>query len=605
MDDIAPPSKRLKQATLNFSGCPSKPTKVSEELMCASECSDSCAAVKRSAEMVESKLKTLIILPSAPHQPTDITFPTKRIGDKNRSFQPSWFQTHKWMHYISDTGSGDSVQCFSCLQAKAQGLFHPTRRLEKAFIDGFSNWKNTEKFHEHAKSDQHKEAVMSLIGSQKPITCLLNEVHHLQQEHNSKALKAIFETVVFLAAQGQPFQGHLSNEGNYLELLRLRARDVPALKQWMMRRDSWTSHDVQNEMINLVATKLLRDIAKDIQNSSFFSTLADGSQDINGDEQLSIVYRKVGDNFEITDYFVGFYHLPNSTGSTIASALLDSATRLQLDMNKNRALGFDGASNMAGSVKGARSKIQEQFPKSVYFHCSNHCLDLCLQEVAREEKIIYDALEHVRTVANYVRESGKRLSMYEEVCRELTAIAADDTDFTKIQALCPTRWVVRVRALKCWMKNWKALHLMLERISDDYSFTSDARMKASGFRRDMTKFRIYFGIRLSILLFEECEIFSRKLQGVNSAAVAITTGAEMLIASLESLRSSAIVDRIFEESCQKAIVLGIEEQARRDTRKPLKMDEHPHTQHAFKQVESYRVQFFACIDRMKTSLQDR
>ena len=291
--------------------------------------------------------------------------------------------------------------------------------------------------------------------------------------------------------------------------------------------------------------------------------------------------------------------------TTIASALLDSATRLQLDMNKNRALGFDGASNMAGSVKGASSTIQEQFPKSVYFHCCNHCLDLCLQEIAREEKIIYDALEHVRCLANFVRESGKRVSLYEEVCRELRATVTDGTEFSQVQALCPTRWVVRVRALKCWRKNWKALHLMLERISVDSSFTSDARSKASGFRKNMKKFRFYFAVRLAILLFEECEIFSRNLQRVNSAAVTITSGAAMLISSLESLRSELFLDRIFEECRHEAVILGVEEEAQRERLQPRKLDEHPHTQHSFKPGESYRIQFFACIDRMTASLRQR
>jgi hypothetical protein len=201
-------------------------------------------------------------------------------------------------------------------------------------------------------------------------------------------LKVMFEATFFLLAQGLPFQGHTFDEGNYVKLLETQCKNLPFLKGWLSRRDKWMSHKIQNEMIDLVATTVTLEVTKNIRNSSFFATIADGTQDIEGKEQLSIVFRWVGDDFCVHDDFVGFYSLPDAKGTTIACALEGTSIRLQLPLSSNRALGFDGASNMCGGTRGARAILQKKYPRSLYFHCSNHCLDLCLQEICREETLM-------------------------------------------------------------------------------------------------------------------------------------------------------------------------------------------------------------------------
>ena len=69
-------------------------------------------------------------------------------------------------------------------------------------------------------------------------------------------------------------------------------------------------------------------------------------------------------------------------------------------------LGFDGASNMRGAFQGAQAVLKKEFPSARYQHCTNHRLDLCLQEVAKEEVIIREFLELVRKMSTFVKNLG-------------------------------------------------------------------------------------------------------------------------------------------------------------------------------------------------------
>lgn len=84
---------------------------------------------------------------SEPYQPRSFNFPKRQIGDRLRSFIPTWFDTYPWLNYApestQDGSQGDSVTCFVCEQAMAKKLFLPSQRVEVSFAKaGFSNWKN-------------------------------------------------------------------------------------------------------------------------------------------------------------------------------------------------------------------------------------------------------------------------------------------------------------------------------------------------------------------------------------------------------------------------------------------------------------------------------
>jgi hypothetical protein len=73
-----------------------------------------------------------------PSQQKGHIFPKKQIGDRQRSFQESWFKKHEWLEY---SVAKDAAFCFYCF------LFKQPRR-ENFGVEsytgatGYNNWKN-------------------------------------------------------------------------------------------------------------------------------------------------------------------------------------------------------------------------------------------------------------------------------------------------------------------------------------------------------------------------------------------------------------------------------------------------------------------------------
>ena len=53
-----------------------------------------------------------------------------------------------------------------------------------------------------------------------------------------------------------PMQGDTDEESNFTQLLKLRGKDQPVLLKWLERKeDKYTSHEIQNEIISIMANK--------------------------------------------------------------------------------------------------------------------------------------------------------------------------------------------------------------------------------------------------------------------------------------------------------------------------------------------------------------
>ena len=240
-----------------------------------------------------------------------------------------------------------------------------------------------------------------------------------EEQHTAqKALWLIFSSVRYLARQGLSLRGDDHKDGNLYQLLKERSVDVPEMAIWLQRRDNWTSDKIQNEILEMFAHTIHRSIMSDLQNVEFYSITADGTTDISGQEQFSVTLRYVQPDLTYRNMFLGFYNCPDSTGESLFKAICDIFLRLNLPMERIQGYCFDGASNMSGMVKGVQARLQERCPHSVYIHCTNHSLDLALQEVAREVQIVASALQFIKDASSVIRESLKRKGLYESMFGE-------------------------------------------------------------------------------------------------------------------------------------------------------------------------------------------
>ena len=119
----------------------------------------------------------------------------------------------------------------------------------------------------HERSGAHQEAEKAYLmtkfhlSQDSTVIAELLKSEREQVEKNRRILHRLEDTTLFLARQGLAFRGHReyaglgapdSNEGNFLELLKLLAHYDSILKQHMnnpVSRVTYLSHQSQNELI--------------------------------------------------------------------------------------------------------------------------------------------------------------------------------------------------------------------------------------------------------------------------------------------------------------------------------------------------------------------
>ena len=71
-----------------------------------------------------------------------------------------------------------------------------------------------------------------------------------------------------------------------------------------METDKYTSHNIQNELLKIMAQHVLRSIAGQIQDSRFVTVMIDETTDVCNQEQVTVVFRTVDENLSINEEFL-------------------------------------------------------------------------------------------------------------------------------------------------------------------------------------------------------------------------------------------------------------------------------------------------------------
>ena len=162
---------------------------------------------------------------------------------------------------------------------------------------GYCNWKDaTSAFKKHQESKTHCEAVEAMItlpNTTSDVGELLSKAHKEEKELARDMLRSILSSVRYLARQGLALRGDDDAESNLIQLLQLRAEDNPQLVLWLQRSSrKYTSHENQNEMLEIMAHHVLGKILGCMQQSPFLAIMLDETTDALNKEQLTVVMQK-------------------------------------------------------------------------------------------------------------------------------------------------------------------------------------------------------------------------------------------------------------------------------------------------------------------------
>ena len=222
--------------------------------------------------------------------------------------------------------------------------------------------------------------------------------------------------------------------------------------KWLDRcAKKYTSHENQNEMLEIMAHHTLRKILCKIQESPFCAIMVDETTDVSNKEQLTLVIRRVDERFDVYEEFLGMYNLARTDAKSIISAILDALLRFQVPVAKIRGQCYDDCSTMAGTRGRVAAKMQEIESRAVFTHCYGHALNLSVGDTIKQSHIMKDCLDTCYEFVKLIKFSPKREAMLQQLKEEMGSEASS------IRTLCPTRWTVRAESLASILANYNEL----------------------------------------------------------------------------------------------------------------------------------------------------
>lgn len=553
---------------------------------------------------------TINIQPSPFHPPPGFVFKARLQGKQKRYCQAKWFLQFKWLHYNQDN---DTVFCYICMKQNALGKLTTARNKDNAFIvTGYCNWKDAlEYFKAHEASECHSisttyEHILPKYGNIREMT---DTSIRASMKENRRCFIKIIESLQYLARQGIAMQGHTDSQSNFLQLLKMRCKDVKELKGWLSRKtNTYISHDIQNEILGLLANSVLREVANDVRNGQckFYSLCADEYTDISNKEQLSVCFRWIDDDFDSHEDFVGFHQLPNVNAETIYSVLKDVISRLQLSLHDCRGQCYDGASNMLGKKSGVAKRIQDEQPKAHVTHCHCHSLSLGVKDTIKGSKILNDEMDTSREIVKLIKLSPKRENILGEIKNNIEGDTEDHVP--GLAQFSATRWTVRATCFKRIFENYQALQDTWCEVLEQSNLSTEIKARVKSCQTQMQKFDYFFGILLGERLFAHTDNLSRTLQGTSMSAAISMRLAKQTIETLQRIRDTKSFDAFFESvlAKKKQIPQIGQPLLKRKQQVPARFAvgnapaEHPSTPR-----DRYRPMYFEAVDLLISHIEDR
>ena len=301
-----------------------------------------------------------------PCQPVLVQFPRTQVGKRSRCFQANWYTSYSWLEYSQ---IANAAFCFACRHFSVRG-----KTAEAAYtVSGFKNWKkaNTKDgFQQHDHSDYHKLAMatwseykLMKASGQGTVLQMQSAAYAKQIQDNRHYMKTVAEVLLLTASQNISQLGHHEDEdtaageentGNFLAILQLIAKHDAVVAERIAegpKNAKYTSKDIQNEVIGIMADLVRDQIVDELKESRYFSIAVDECKDISKKEQISLIVRYYYEH-SIKECFLEFKPAVGLDADTLAKSIISSLQVYGLDLSY-----LVGQASGQGTVHRAQSRM--------------------------------------------------------------------------------------------------------------------------------------------------------------------------------------------------------------------------------------------------------
>ena len=221
-------------------------------------------------------------------------------------------------------------------------------------------------------------------------------------EHWRQVLERLIGLVKIHATQNLAFRGSSdnlfeANNGNFFKFVEFLATFDPIMKEHVRRIRSAEIHfyyagkNIQNEIIELLASKVKFNILADAKSAKYFSIIVDCTPDASHVEQMTLIIRFTtcteADQTQqakvcIREHFIDFVSLQDTTGAGMTDVILNKIQNHGLVLENLRGQSYDNGANMKGKHNGVQRKILDLNPRAFFVPCNAHTLNLVVNDAA-------------------------------------------------------------------------------------------------------------------------------------------------------------------------------------------------------------------------------
>ncbi|CAN1743502.1 Zinc finger MYM-type protein 1 [Linum perenne] len=455
------------------------------------------------------------------YQPKQVYFRPRQYHDNSRKFQVHWYKEFNWLEYSPTT---HKAYCFPCF------LFGENEKSSSALLhDGFDSWKRVHQgkecvFRIHigtSSSSVHNRCVAYGIALMKPSTHIDQVIQRIFSVEISKhrlRLKATITVILRLALQGCASRGHDEsqsslNRGNVIEWIyfltqwRADVNDVALCNA--PKNAKYISSDIQKEIWAIIANQVRWQIREEVGDACF-SILVDEAQ----------VLRFVNSAGILTERFFAIKGVSETSSETLKQVICDVLSQYNLQVDKLRGQGYDGASNMSGQFNGLKALFLKDCPYAYFVHCDFYSiLDKVINIVKSSSKRNTELQDHHRRHIDAMLESGDIQS------------GQGANQMTSLKRAGATRWSSHYSSVKNIISMFSATVEVIRTVKD-HNTNRTARAEARGAWINMQTFEFAFNLHLmkEIMGITDylCQAFQQESIDILAALVFVSKAKRLL-----------------------------------------------------------------------------
>ena len=260
----------------------------------------------------------------------------------------------------------------------------------------------------------------------------------------------------------------------------------------------------------------------------------------------------------------------------------------------------DGAANMSGEFKDCQAIVAKQQPLALYVHCGAHCVNLVSQAVSERTQEVRDELQVVNELGVLFSQSMPVRNAFSKI------IAESDVGrraYMQIRPLCPTRWLVRVKAVTSLLSQYESVLACLEEMSTARSSVS---IRAAGLFGHLRKSSTVIALLMSIAVFTPLEILNRAFQFSSQSVAGMLEAVGSVLGELQALRTDQDFDCLLEKVAQMQKDCDLDAlEVPRQRRPPARFTGPAACTVAMTVSDYYKPKYFELLDNAISELRER